>query len=170
MASSQVTRGEGWSPECQTASEGAELQPHIPSKEKNVDLCVPLHTGYRVKRRKPIGNPRDLHLRLDISQTWKWELLCGITHRQLTNMKLILDFVFILSSPTYRMGRFSRAHCPGRGKEKGYPSAKRNSEIGMWIRLLTLVLWQELGNSENLQLIVGSESFRKIWPLTLCNC
>lgn len=75
VAPSQVTRREGWSPECQAASEGAKLQPHILSKGKNVDLCVPLHPGYRVKRRKPIGNPRDLYLHLDISQTWKWDPL-----------------------------------------------------------------------------------------------
>jgi len=63
------------------------------------------------------------------------------------------------------MGRFSRAYCSGRGKEKGHPSAKRNSEIGMWVCLLTSVLWQKFGNSENQQLIVGSESFRKILVL-----
>jgi len=77
VAPSQVTRADGWCPECQPASEGAKLQPHIPSKGKNVDLCVSLHTGYHVKRRKPVGNPRDLYLRSDISQTWKWEVFVG---------------------------------------------------------------------------------------------
>lgn len=69
MAPLQVTRGEDWSPACQAASEGTKVHPHIPSEGKNVDLCVPLQTGYCVKRRKPIGNPRDLYLHLDISQT-----------------------------------------------------------------------------------------------------
>lgn len=75
--------------------------------------------------------------------------------------------VSILSSPAKRMSRFSRAQCLDRGKEKGYSSAKRISQISMWICLFTLVLWQKLGNSEK---VVDSESFRKICPLTLCSC
>lgn len=70
MSLLQVPRGEeGWSPECQAASERAKLQPHIPFRGKNVDLRVPFHTGYHVKRRKPIENLWDLYLCLDISQT-----------------------------------------------------------------------------------------------------